>query len=376
MREVTRGSPALLRLYAALRRGGEAPAALLRQLADAPSIELLLGRIWQRLDAVDRQFLYEFSTFCGAAPRDAWTQPDDRIARLAGLELVREDGRGGLSAPQYALPFLRQRAPAELRVALHLFAANARETRAEITEAAYHLLQAGQPSAAVWLWVNHMAQEQAVLAQIGALEFQGEVDEDAQRFAATRERYAAALALAETVPFAARARWHARGSLGRVCWKLGELDASAAHLGEAIRMARAAGDVVSPLYHLINLTACHIQAGRHEDALAAASEGMGLAESLRHAYLIAGLSSNAGEACVRLGRLDEAERYAMIALRQEESAMQPYAATVLGTVQRARGQPVQAADSFRMAIAAAQDSQDAFAEAAARKELESVTRDS
>ena len=39
----------------------------------------------------------------------------------------------------------------------------------------------------------------------------------------------------------------------------------------------------------------------------AARDGLGLAESLRHAYLIAGLSSNAGEACCKLGRWDEAE---------------------------------------------------------------------
>ena len=92
----------------------------------------------------------------------------------------------------------------------------------------------------------------------------------------------------------------------------------------------------------------------------------------RHAYLIAGLSSNAGEACCKLGRWDEAERYAMMALRQEEAAMQPYAAMVLGMVERGRGRPERAASAFRSALQAAQDSQDAFAEAAARKELESL----
>ena len=495
--EVTRGSPALLRLYAALRRAGDAPATLLTQLAKAPSIELLLGRIWQRLDPDDRQFLGELATFRGAAPADAWADANTRGERLGPLELIRDDGRGGIYAPEYALAFIRQRAPAEARPALHLFAAEARETRGEITEAAYHLLQARQPAAAVWLWLDHFrqeralgrgpaaaalfaevsdadlpdeddrralaliraelsmltgdgeavegeigaakwprthpltprarqlmgdalamqgrldqavqayregiaglagqpaarevdlrvrmghlalnrmrdpqaAREQAILAQIKALEFLGEVDEDALRFLEARERYASALALAETVAFGAVARWHAHGSLGRVCWKLGDLDASAAHLNEAIALARAAGDVSAPLYHLINLTACHIQAGRYDDALAAARDGLGLAESLRHAYLIAGLSSNAGEACCKLGRWDEAERYAMMALRQEEAAMQPYAAMVLGMVERGRGRPERAASAFRSALQAAQDSQDAFAEAAARKELESL----
>ena len=144
-------------------------------------------------------------------------------------------------------------------------------------------------------------------------------------------------------------------------------------MAEAVtEFARAAGDVSAPLYHLINLTACHIQAGRYDDALAAARDGLGLAESLRHAYLIAGLSSNAGEACCKMGRWDEAERYAMMALRQEEAAMQPYAAMVLGMVERGRGRPERAASAFRSALQAAQDSQDAFAEAAARQHLSTV----
>ncbi|MEO6061643.1 MAG: hypothetical protein ABIQ99_06880 [Thermoflexales bacterium] len=160
--EVTRGSPALLRLFAALRRAGETTGTLLSQFAKAPSIELLLGRIWRRLDAGDRQFLGELATFRGAAPADAWPDAAVRIERLSPLELIRDDGRGGIFAPEYALAFMRQRAPAEARPSLHLFAAENRETRGEFTEAAYHLLQAGQPAAAVWLWLNHFRQERAL----------------------------------------------------------------------------------------------------------------------------------------------------------------------------------------------------------------------
>lgn len=491
---LTRGNPALLRLYAAMRRAGERADALLRQLARAPSLEPLLTRTWGSLPPDVREVLFEIAVFRGAAPADLWRDAQTAIDTLRERELLRADAQGGLHLPAYALDFVLERIPTELKAALHLRAAEAREARGEMTEAAWHYVQAGHPANAVWLWARHLRQEralgrgpmaaalfsqvrdtdlpndddrralalvraelqrllgdgteseaavqgaswpathpltprarqllgdalaaqgrleqaaqsyrdgldalagfpgaravdlrtrlghlalnrmrdpgqageQALLAQIKALEFMGEVDEDALRFKRARRRYQLALALSDRLPFNTNTRWHALGNLGRVCWKMGDLDTSARHLREAIQLSRAAGNVISPLYHLMNLTACHIQAGRHDEALAAAVEGLSLARPLGNPFLIAGLSSNAGEACCHLGRLEEAERYALEALRQEEAAMQPYASIVMGMVQRARGQADTARASFRAALDAALDIQDAYAEAAARRAL-------
>jgi tetratricopeptide (TPR) repeat protein len=123
--------------------------------------------------------------------------------------------------------------------------------------------------------------------------------------------------------------------------------------------------MISVLHDRQNLSAAYIVAGDYEAALGQVELGMNLAEKLNHAYLIAGFAVNAGEACLHLNHLNEAEHYAMRALQQEESAMQPYALTVLGQVQCARGQRTESVVTLRTAVDTAQQIQDHFAEAPA-----------
>jgi tetratricopeptide (TPR) repeat protein len=119
----------------------------------------------------------------------------------------------------------------------------------------------------------------------------------------------------------------------------------------------------------MNLAAACIVASEPKRALTEAEPALSIATAMQHAYLIAGLSVNAGEACLKLGRLDEAERHATHALQQEEESSRPHALIVLGMVQRERGQHDQAAATLRMAVETAQVIQDVFAEANAWREL-------
>ena len=66
----------------------------------------------------------------------------------------------------------------------------------------------------------------------------------------------------------------------------------------------------------MNLSAACIVAGELQRALDEAEPALATATAMQHAYLIAGLSVNAGEACLKLGRLNDAEHHAMQALQQ------------------------------------------------------------
>ncbi len=131
----------------------------------------------------------------------------------------------------------------------------------------------------------------------------------------------------------------------------------------------ALGNTWQVLYARMNLSAACILAGELQRALAEAEQALVTATDMQHAYLIAGLRVNAGEACLKLGRLDEAERHALLSLQQEEDASRPYALMVLGMAQRERGQAMQSATTLRMAVETAQKIQDAFAEAHAWREV-------
>jgi tetratricopeptide (TPR) repeat protein len=117
------------------------------------------------------------------------------------------------------------------------------------------------------------------------------------------------------------------------------------------------------------LSGAFIVAGQHESALEQARLGLELAEPIRDAYSVAGLASNAGEACYYLGRLDEAERFALQSLRQEEDSQRPYALTVLGFVRRDQARWSEAESVLKEAIKTAQANQDPFAEASAWRAL-------
>ena len=136
-----------------------------------------------------------------------------------------------------------------------------------------------------------------------------------------------------------------------------------------MQMHKQMGDSITPLYQRMNLAAAYIVAGNYDKALDEAQRGLQVAQSINHAYLIAGLSLNAAEASFYLGQLDEAEGYTAQCMSQEETAVQPYAFTVMGMVQRARGQVPSSQSTLRTAIANAKAIEDPYAEACAWREL-------
>lgn len=157
--EASGGNPALLTLLVTLYQAGEPVVDTLAALAVAPSLELLLQRVWKRLEPDEREMLMALAVFRTFAPQDAWLQEQSVLEQLFKRQLVATDGHGGVAVLPYIRDFVYQRTPADLRLKLHWGAAQIREIRGEYTAAAYHYVAAQQPALGVWVWFNHRAEE-------------------------------------------------------------------------------------------------------------------------------------------------------------------------------------------------------------------------
>jgi tetratricopeptide (TPR) repeat protein len=219
------------------------------------------------------------------------------------------------------------------------------------------------------------AKEEALLARLNAEEFCGTVAEEAGDYVAAHTYYEVALAIAKNQENNLRLLARVHSHLGRLTWRQGDAVTAIEHLEQAIQCEAARGNIVGVLHDRVNLSGAYIIAGRYGDALTQAQAGLAIAESLRHTYLIAGLASNAGEACYYLNQPDLAEQYAMQSLYQEEDVHRPYALTVLGLVQQAQKHFGLAERSLRSAIESAQTIRDKYAEAAAWRALACCYRD-
>jgi tetratricopeptide (TPR) repeat protein len=217
------------------------------------------------------------------------------------------------------------------------------------------------------------ARTAALQAHLEVLDFRGMVEAESGNYVEAERSLREGLALAEQAT-RDNTRWIANlnDRLGRVLWQMGRVDEAVAHLHEAMRVYEHLGDTISPLYQRMNLSAAYIVAGKYKDALAEAAMALPLAREIGHAYLVAGLSLNAAEAHVYLNHLDEAERHALVCMQQEESAVQPYAFTVMGMIQRERGQYAISQNTLRTAVANAQAIEDRYAEANAWRELAQI----
>jgi tetratricopeptide (TPR) repeat protein len=154
----TQGNPRLLRLFMTLHRSGEPLGEILSRLSSTPSVEFLLGRVWQRLDEKDQNLLMSLSVFRRSAPADAW--PDrGTVDKLMQWRLVQQDEQGGISLTPVFRAIIYKQLTAEDREFLHQQAAVIRAERGEYTAAAYHYICGGQPETAVWLWDMQRRQE-------------------------------------------------------------------------------------------------------------------------------------------------------------------------------------------------------------------------
>jgi tetratricopeptide (TPR) repeat protein len=154
----TRGSPALLRLFAALVGAGEPVASALRQTQASPTLEVMVRRVWQRLAEPERELLARVSVHRGRAPLDAYSA-HPAYAALVARELIRPDGSGGLSVPTFAREFVHANIAPDIRAALQIDAARIYEQRADFTAAAWHYLAGREPALAVWTWFRHRESE-------------------------------------------------------------------------------------------------------------------------------------------------------------------------------------------------------------------------
>jgi tetratricopeptide (TPR) repeat protein len=157
----TAGSPQLLSLFLTMQKVGEPLAAVLGQLPAAPSVEDLLGRIVSRLTPDERSVLFALAVILDVAPCDAWQHGTaaGALHMLAERRLVQSDEYGGI----WLLPIFRQllvriMAPEQLS-ALHSNAARIYAERGKYTTAAYHLVAAGEPRAALLLWREYREQQ-------------------------------------------------------------------------------------------------------------------------------------------------------------------------------------------------------------------------
>jgi tetratricopeptide (TPR) repeat protein len=218
------------------------------------------------------------------------------------------------------------------------------------------------------------ARVMAIEARVRGEISHGLVEERAGNYAEAEARYDAALALARTLPDYEALLATLYGYLGQLQWKLGKPDAAIAHLNEAVRIGEARGDRIGTLFDRYTISAAHITAGRFQQALDVVEQTLALARSLGSAYLIAGLTGNASEACIGLGRIDDAERFALESLAQEEAALRTYALTALGMVYDARKNSAEAERYFQASIEAARGADDVYAEAAAWRALYDLQR--
>ena len=159
LHQYTGGNPRLLHLCMALHQESETVSHLLRNMPQAPALQPLFERVWQRLDKDERHMLQALSVFRTFAPADAWQPQGKALDGLIKRHLVQQDEQGGVAL----LPAIRELVygdlSAELREQQHLAAAPIRAMRAEYTSAAYHYWQGGEHRLAIQAWYPYRKQE-------------------------------------------------------------------------------------------------------------------------------------------------------------------------------------------------------------------------
>lgn len=153
--DYTKGNPRLLNLFITLQAVDEVDfIKTLTELSQAPSLEALLLRVWQRLDKLSQKCLTELVVYRRPVPIMAWTEEDDRqsLQQLVKYALVQSDQQQNVSLLPAFRTTLYNTLPPENRDIHHLNAAAIRVEGGEFTATAYHLVQARHPELAIRLW--------------------------------------------------------------------------------------------------------------------------------------------------------------------------------------------------------------------------------
>lgn len=162
LHDYTAGNPRLLHLMIALHQSGEPLGTLLGQLSDTPSIQFLLGRMLQRLNASEIGLLMDLAVYRAPAPVDEW-QHNSTVAAalniLYELHLIQQDNRGGVAILPAYRDVIVAELPAAKRSRLHEKAATIFQHRGRYTLATYHLRHGTEPERAIWYWKEFQEQE-------------------------------------------------------------------------------------------------------------------------------------------------------------------------------------------------------------------------
>jgi tetratricopeptide (TPR) repeat protein len=216
------------------------------------------------------------------------------------------------------------------------------------------------------------AQREAMQALFHAETFAANVDELRGDLASARLRYAHALEIAEEAENNTELLAIGYSHMGKLLLKIGDLDAAVVMIQQALTLSEQRGDVLWPLYDRINLSYALTMQGSHTDALTMATDGLVVAERMRHGYLIAGLSAAAADAACHQQDMETAELFATRSLLQEEEFFRPWALTVLGLAYAGRNRNDQALTTLATAVEAAKLQEDVYGEAYALEALGKV----
>lgn len=215
------------------------------------------------------------------------------------------------------------------------------------------------------------AWHEASLAHFHALTMLGSVRDHSGDYAAARQYYLEALAVAEQAGYQAGiAQTH--HYLAILAGRRQNLDEALPHFEQAITFYEHVGDRLQREYVRGNLASAYIQAGRFAAALEPAEQALRFFEAMGNSFRTAQNASNLAEAHVELGNLEQAEAYATIVLQQNEPQSHPYALYTLGTVNLRRGDLLQAERSYDQSRRIAETNDDRYLEAFAWRALGEV----
>jgi tetratricopeptide (TPR) repeat protein len=226
--QYTRGNPLLLQLLLTLHHLGEPVLTQLSQLSASVSIDWYLARMRRHLSAKEQDVLDALCVFETPAPAALWRKHAKTIERLIALNLLEKDASEALAMPQALREALYRQLPADLRVRMHLSAADVCAAHAAYTLAAHHYVRGERPELAIWIWHTHRDAE----IRQGQAQTALRIFEPLSGGLLTNEqdRRALALLLAELAYLRGR---HEMGleALGAVSWKpAGAATARAQHL--------------------------------------------------------------------------------------------------------------------------------------------------
>ena len=212
------------------------------------------------------------------------------------------------------------------------------------------------------------ARREAIVARAKADAFLGDLEAMAGRYESALHMLHAAESALDQYGDDLATRSRVCTYLSTVYTRLGNHQRALDYLDRAIDCDHRRGDAVGPLYSRLNRAWVLKELGRLPESEEEARDALRAAERLQNGYLIAGLAAGVGEACLALGRLDQAEHFSLYSFQQEEIFFRAPACIVLAWVRTHQGRQSEAEQLFGAAIEHAQQIDDRATEAYAWRE--------